>query len=162
VWNVVDGRQLYAVEVERVHAQPLCWSPDGTRLAVASAAPGIVLFNAETGQRERTLASAADRLGTIDPGDKFAFSPDGRRIACPIWIRQDESVVRVWDTDSGKELLAIPVSSDAMDYSSLWFAADGRRLLRVDPPFRPGAKSATRGTITVETWGATPRAVGSK
>jgi hypothetical protein len=71
-------------------------------------------------------------------------------------------VVRVWDTDSGKELLAIPVSSDAMDYSSLWFAADGRRLLRVDPPFRPGAKSATRGTITVETWGATPRAVGSK
>ena len=78
----------------------LAWSPDGKRIAVAGAAPEVVLYDAETGQR---LAACAGHSAGIYA---LAFTPDSQRLATGGFDGQ----VRVYDTATGKQLRAfVPV-----------------------------------------------------
>ncbi len=53
----------------------LNWSPDGKRIAVAGAAPGVNLHDAETGKRVATCTGHSAGIYAL------AFSPDGSRLA---------------------------------------------------------------------------------
>jgi WD40 repeat protein len=82
--------------------------PDGKRVATASGRGGpVTLWDTDTGQEAVTLGPVPGNILSM------AFSPDGRRLAAacaepanPADGRPQPPTVRVWDAETGHELLA--------------------------------------------------------
>ena len=148
----------------------LTWSPDGTRLVVSSTSgqtptghSPITVFDPATGEVKTTLLSA-DRGDRDAARSTPAFSPDGRRIACTVQDRAGKEVVKLWDADSGKELLALPTPKrtgrSTLDPKLLAFTPEGRLvqfwLRRTDTTLGPAALKVAN-QISILTWDGTPR-----
>ncbi len=85
-WDIETGRRTELGQyAPRVNG--LVFSPDGTRLAVASDAKTVTLWNTATGQLALTLRGHADAVTAV------AFSRDGRRLASAC----ADGTGRVWD-----------------------------------------------------------------
>jgi serine/threonine protein kinase/WD40 repeat protein len=153
----------------------LTWSPDGKRLLVPYSTINERehnLYDVATGNVTASLYTG-DQVGRREvPGNQVlstgpVFSPDGRRIADVVTTRQS-AVVRVWDAESGKVLLSIPLAPRSVtgfirrDLYHLAFTPDGHKLLAVTTQaLRGGAPgfNDTSSPITVTTYDATPRPV---
>jgi WD40 repeat protein len=145
LWDVAGGKEVATLRGGLGAAGAVAFSPDGRRLAVAvkqrgatGSAGQIKVWDLVTGREAVTFAAAAG--GTF----ALAFTPDGRRLASTGFYHRD---VVLWDTDSGRELLALPVG-DAGDLGPggdchLAFGPDGTRLVLV-------------GLNGVTVWDATP------
>jgi WD40 repeat protein len=95
-------------------------SRDGRRLA-AGGDFGVRAWDAADG-RFWSIDTSAQKPGVFNPhpyGRPLAFSPDGRRVACP-----DAEALRVWDLDAGQEERALDVGGK--DVTAVAWAADGR------------------------------------
>ncbi len=90
-------------------------------LPAAIASGKILLGDMATGKIIRQFGDSAGQPRN------FVFSPDGRRLAAPIQVgelaRSSESLIKVWDTASGDELL-----SKKAPGSNIRFSPDGNRL----------------------------------
>jgi WD40 repeat protein len=173
VWDVTRGTQVIDVGTESfatgvaagIGVLTSSWSPDGTKLAVTSTyGSEIYLLDAATGKLVRAL-SVSSHGGSLGVSPSLAFSPDGRRIACEVEMRFGKSEVSVLDTDSGKELLALPTPPARFGPfgAPLAFSADGYLLRRFHAETisatgtgPPGAGPAI-SSVSVTTWDATPR-----
>ena len=71
----------------------ITYSPDGTRLAVASGI-GIWVYDAHTGEE---LALLSGHTGSVL---SVAYSPDGRIIASG----SDDGAIRLWDVSTGETI----------------------------------------------------------
>ena len=60
-------------------------------------------------------------------GRKVAFSPDRKRLAS---ASDTEKIVKVWNTETGEELLSFPGGNGRYDGWPLVFSPDGKRLLK--------------------------------
>jgi WD40 repeat protein len=80
------------------------FSPEGKRLASASADRTVRLWDAETGQEVRALWGHTGLVRGV------AFSPDGQRLASA----SDDKTVRVWEADKGQEVRAFKVTAVAV------------------------------------------------
>ncbi|MCI0459987.1 MAG: WD40 repeat domain-containing protein [Gemmataceae bacterium] len=81
--------------VLRGHTKPVLHvqhSPDGKRLATASADLSVVLWDANTGKRLLAFESHADSVNGM------AWSPDGKRLV----TGSPDGIVKVWDTATGR------------------------------------------------------------
>ena len=93
----------------------MAYSPDGRRIAVS-------------GQVDQALGRGhgpADCATLPGPAHDVAFSPDGRRLAANDSSPADGSV-KVWDAETGRELLSLPGHTGA-----IWgvaFSPDGTRI----------------------------------
>jgi WD40 repeat protein len=172
VWDAATGGRVSTSEGDflvspygrgfRLGSRHSHWSPDGTRLAIAEPLGSrIHLLDAATGKVLRTL-DASNRGGMLPPGTAFAFSPDGRRFACVVRPRIGRaSTVNVLDTDSGKELLSLPIPTGGSPFGeALRFTPDGHRLLHFLPASRtarpaPG-QNVMKSSVVVTAWDATP------
>jgi WD40 repeat protein/serine/threonine protein kinase len=114
----------------------VAFSPDGRRLATGSDDNTVKVWDAATGQQSLTLK------GHTVPVLSVAFSPDGKRLASggggsrgPSggWgtTGKDRAEAKVWDAQTGRELLALQVSSDFV--AGLAFSPDGKRLASSAP-----------------------------
>ena len=92
----------------------LQYSPDGTRLAVASGI-GIWLYDTATHQEVALLRGHTDEVRSV------AFSPDGRRLASGSWEE-----IRLWDALTGAELRRLEGHTSYVN--SVAFSPDGRTL----------------------------------
>jgi WD40 repeat protein/serine/threonine protein kinase len=126
VWDTQTGHELFTLPVSLGFVRSVAFSPDGKRLAGASANPPnldpksstLKVWDAQTGQ---------ELLSFPGGGWSVAFSPDGKRLASsggggPRRPGQDQ--VRVWDMQTGQELLSLPGRGGW----GMAFSPDGKRL----------------------------------
>jgi WD40 repeat protein len=118
--QVCDAASGEEVRTLRGHADRLtsaAYGPDGALLATGDSAGAILIRDAATGERLRTLPAHAGAVRGL------AFSPDGRRLASASFDSlRATGEVKLWDADTGQELLALP------GQLAVAFSADGRRL----------------------------------
>jgi WD40 repeat protein len=140
LWNHTTGDLIHRF---RVHVSDgLSFSPDGRR--VAAGGGGLTILELAT---ERVLHEFRPHPIQVS---NVAFSPDGRRIATTSWggnlarkvdgVEQTEQLqaeVKVWDAESGKELLRM-----AGGGLGLAFSPDGTQI----------ASGGQKGAVTI--WGS--------
>jgi WD40 repeat protein len=104
------------------------FSPDGMRIATASADGTAKIWDAANGKELLTLLASSE--GWVD---SVAFSPDGKLLA----TAGDDKTARIWESATGKELLTLKGHLDWV--SDVIFNQDGSML----------ASSSADGTIKV-------------
>jgi serine/threonine protein kinase/WD40 repeat protein len=167
LYDVASGkRQDIDARVSR--DSKLTWSPDGKRLLVTYQSGNeseINIYDTATGKLSASLYTA-DQLGRREQWDPSisstgpVFSPDGRRVASLTNTRQS-AVIKVWDAESGKDLLTIPVAaiSGTSLRGSLYhlaFTPENHRLVAVMTTQAPRGRGIA-AAIRVTTYDATPR-----
>lgn len=112
IWDRASGKRLRTIMVGSTSAAALAFSPDGRTLA-AAVPSGIVMYNAETG----------DKMGSIEIAGvmtTLAYSPDGSRIAAG----DEEGSIRLWDAGTRRLLITmVGLPADGGGRPSLdWYA----------------------------------------
>jgi WD40 repeat protein len=94
----------------------ISFSPDGARLAGASADKTVRIWDAATGREEFPLRGHTSWVHSV------CFSPDGKRLASA----SHDRTVRLWDATTGREEQALKLHTD--DVRAACFSPDGKRL----------------------------------
>jgi hypothetical protein len=92
------------------------WSPDGRRVATASADHIVQIWDADSGTEVTVLHGHQDWVEGV------AWSPDGTRLA----TASRDRTTRIWNTNNGSELAILHGHEDALR-DTTW-APDGQRL----------------------------------
>jgi WD40 repeat protein len=110
------------------YAIDLTWSPDGSLLAAASAAGGIMLYDAATGVVKHALAGHADGANCL------AWSPDGLLAS-----GGQDGFVRFWNAATGQQTAEVKLGNSWVEHlawrstGGLLFAAAGKKLVALKP-----------------------------
>ena len=89
-WHLPEGAKM---RLGKGRANEIAYSPDGTKLAVASAI-GIWIYDAQTGEEVNLIPVETSPINTI------AFSPDGKMIVSDIDYRS----ICLWDVETGAKV----------------------------------------------------------
>ncbi len=127
-WDVTTGKLKGSLRLPLPEGRNACLSPDGTALAVTPRDNGpATLWDTETGKKRCVLQGegSAAQYG-------LTFSPDGRTLATD-WGEPggDRATISLWDAATGKRLRRIDAPARAVFV--LQFAPDGRTLLSSGP-----------------------------
>jgi WD40 repeat protein len=116
LWNTA----VRAIFQSKTHAvlkgHTSAFSPDGRRVATASAYRTARLWDAETGTEIAVLKGHEDAVLSA------VFSPDGRRVA----TASEDKTARLWDAETGTEIAVLRGHEGWV--SSAAFSPDGRRV----------------------------------
>ncbi|WP_066377988.1 nSTAND1 domain-containing NTPase [Anabaena sp. CA = ATCC 33047] len=102
------------------------FSPDGTMLA--SVSTGIIqLWSIQTGEK---IGAGRELVGDVDWVSRVSFSQDGKMLASGGY----NGIIKIWDTETGKELLSIQGSRGRTGASimDITFSPNGKMLASVD------------------------------
>ena len=147
-WHLPDGAKL---RLGKGWANEIAYSPDGTKLAVASGI-GIWIYDAQTG--EALDLFPANRFGVRN----LAFSPDGKmlisdsRDSTRSTFSRENLAIRLWDVETGRQIRTFighthpitclafspdgkTIASGSADYVvRVWDVESGRQLHRLIGP----------------------------
>jgi WD40 repeat protein len=116
VWDASTGKEVLALKGHSFWVTSVAFSPDGKRLASASADRTVKVWDIETGHEAHTLRGQGGWVRAV------AFSPDGKHLASA----GDDQVVRLWDATNGQE--ARTLRGHIHGVHAVAFSPDGRRL----------------------------------
>src|SRR5262249_27349382 len=120
VWDVANGREVLTLKGHTFAVNSVAFSPDGKRLASASADRTVKVWDAASGQELLTLRGHTSEVISA------AFSPDGKRLAS---ASMDNGTVKLWDVASGQEVLTLKAPGGGrLSASRMAFSPDGKRL----------------------------------
>jgi WD40 repeat protein len=97
------------------------WSPDGTRIILASYNGKLQLFNAFTGQR----ILSAESPSAFQDWPNFSWSPDNRYLA----LTGADGTLQIWDANTGKRLSAFP--EHLSDVYWISWSPDGQHIVTI-------------------------------
>ncbi len=104
------------------------FSPDGKRIATASADGTAKIWDATTGKQLLSVQGSSYGIGSEDGFVWYAaFSPDGKLLA----TAGGDDIARIWDATTGQELFDLSGHQD--DVFHIEFSPDGNRLATVSP-----------------------------
>jgi WD40 repeat protein len=111
-----DPARLGVVRRVEEQFQALALSPDGRRLAAATARGTLLIYRLSPWEKEFELSAAASSI---------SFSPDGKRLAT---VDANVGTVQIWDLAGRKELSRFP----QLEETTVTYSPDGRSLLTVN------------------------------
>jgi len=121
-WEVATGQESRRPWKDLTEIRSIAFSPDGKTIAVGSTYGKLHLLETATGKRVRTLDLAA-RSGDVCG---LAFAHDGNKLAAV-----SASCARLWDVNTGKELLTTSGGAPAFSRNGKILATTGREFLRL-------------------------------
>ena len=113
------------------------WSPDGQRLASASADNTVKIWDAAGGRMILTLSGHTDLVNSV------AWSPDASRLASA----SKDHTIKVWDTASGKNTLTLRGHTHWVN--AVAWSPDGKRLASGSRDESVKVWNASTGTETL-------------
>ena len=111
-WGLPEGA---TARLGKGAIQEVTYSPEGTRLAVASSI-GIWLYDTATHQEVALLTGHTSDVNSV------AFSPNGRTIASG----SGDDTIRLWDAGTGEHLQTL--TGHTSDVNSIAFSPNGRTI----------------------------------
>jgi WD40 repeat protein len=140
LWDIGAGRKVVQFQPEEVYPRGAQFSPDGKRILILLDTEHntntLQLWDADTG---RLLRAWSDLWlnGEAPPSLDGSFSPDGRRVMALSYKQ-----ITVWDSITGKQVLALKKPDLDGFYTSTQFSPDAKRILtdfiRVSPKSQQG------------------------
>jgi len=126
VWDAQNGQEVFVFKRHSSRVGCVAFSPDGKRVASGAGPPidlgELSVWDADSGKEvffsEKT-----------NWHDSVAFSPDGGRIASGTAGNHPDGI-KVWDAQTGKEILTIRGASGSLGYSpdGKWLAVGSKIL----------------------------------
>jgi WD40 repeat protein len=103
----------------------VAFSPDGAQLLTAGTDGSVILWDLDTGQQTGSFEFESTRYGLREVASA-AFSPDGKQVAA--LSEGPESMVRVWEIESGKVVFEKSRHVEMDATFDLAFSPDGNLL----------------------------------
>jgi eukaryotic-like serine/threonine-protein kinase len=95
IWDAPTGEHPFTYREHFYYVQAVAWSPDGQRIASASADTRVQIWDVTTGTTLLTYRGHSAKVNAV------IWSPDGQYIASA----SDDRTVQVWEASTGKKLL---------------------------------------------------------
>ena len=121
---ITDFQCVDVLEGHRGSVNSVCWSPDGKYIASGSYDKDIVIWNANTGQKVRTLYEYYESVTDV------AWSPDGNYLACGYNGYYSSKNIILYNPNNGT--LLDTLKGDYHDVYSLAWSPDGEYLASGD------------------------------
>jgi WD40 repeat protein len=129
VWEAATGKEISRYQaISNSGHEPPFLSPDGKMVLMQE--DGRWVLRDVIHGRDAAHLHMPESKNRFAPLISFAFSPDARTLAASIY-QNNRVTLRLWESASGIELLAIPVVRDS-SYSRVALSADGRFLANGD------------------------------
>ena len=116
IWYALTGSNLLIYRDHFYFVTAVAWSPDGKKIASASADTNVQVWNVATGTNILTYRGHSTKVNAV------AWSPDGTRIASA----SDDRTVQVWDATTGETIFTY--RGHAKEISSVTWSPNGTRI----------------------------------
>ena len=135
IWDVESGRELQRLGHPDVNCAT--FSPDGKKVVTASSGNSSLIWDVESGKILQTLKGYNHYWYR-----SAVFSPDGKRIVTAHASKDGYfNVARVWDAETGMELLELKGHQGDVNFAS--FSPDGKKIVTA------GSDGRARGTARI-------------
>jgi WD40 repeat protein/tRNA A-37 threonylcarbamoyl transferase component Bud32 len=154
VWDWQSGRPRSVLESHGEVATALAFSHN-TKLIAAAARPKdpadpvvVHIWDIAANHTQAECRGAGQEVASL------AFSPDGRRLATGGSTSAQQGVLKLWDTEGGREVFFVQFPMATI--TAVAFSPDGRRLAAAVTPVDLSTVPTGKAPSDVYVWDATP------